>query len=46
VDGLWKEHFPSDSTLTILFYDSTGKAVKQALYYNGRLIRESPIGDK
>jgi hypothetical protein len=46
VDGLWKEHFPSDNTLTILFYDASGKAVKQALYYNGRLIRESPIGGK
>jgi hypothetical protein len=46
VDGLWKEHFPSDNTLTILFYDATGKAVKQALYYNGLLLRESPIGGK
>lgn len=46
VDGLWKEHFPSDNTLTILFYDASGKAVKQALYYNGRLLRESPIGGK
>lgn len=46
VDGLWKEHFPSDNTLTILFYDASGKAVKQALYYNGQLLRESPIGGK
>ncbi len=46
VDGLWKEHFPSDSTLTIVFYDASGKAVKQALYFNGRLLRENPIGAK
>ncbi len=46
VDGLWKEHFPSDNTLTILFYDATGKAVKQALYFNGRLLRENQIGTK
>jgi hypothetical protein len=46
VDGLWKEYVQSDDTLAILFYDASGKAVKQELYENGRLIRERPIGGK
>lgn len=42
--GLWKEYFPSDDLLTVLSYDETGRAVSQAFYHNGTLLRETPIG--
>lgn len=44
--GLWKEYFPSDDIVTVLSYDETGRAVQQAFYLNGKLLRESPIGKR
>lgn len=44
IDGFWKEYFPSEDTLTVLSYDATGRAVKQAFYDQGQLVQESPIG--
>ena len=41
VEGLWREYFPSDDTLTVLFYDGAGQAVKRAFYLHGRLLREN-----
>lgn len=46
VEGLWREYFPSDDTLTVMFYDADGDAVKQAFYYQGRLIRENTLVPK
>ncbi|WP_447972018.1 hypothetical protein [Nitrospira sp. Kam-Ns4a] len=46
VHGLWREYFPSEDTLTILSYDESGRAVKQALYLGNRLISETPLGKK
>ena len=46
VEGLWKEYFPSDDTMTVLHYDATGRAVKQSFYYNGRLVRENTLNPK
>lgn len=43
LEGLWKEYFPSDDTLTVMSYDASGRAVKQAFYYQGRLIRENTL---
>lgn len=43
VEGLWKEHFPEDDMTIVLFYDTAGNSVKQALYIGGQLIREQPI---
>jgi hypothetical protein len=40
VSGLWKEHFIDNDMTTVLSYDATGKAVKQAVFLNGRLVRE------
>ncbi|MGH7256477.1 MAG: hypothetical protein ACREI3_11945 [Nitrospirales bacterium] len=38
--GLWKEYFYDKDMETVLYYDATGQAVKQALYINGRLTQE------
>lgn len=43
VEGLWKEHFPEDDMTIVLYYDTAGNSVKQALYIGGQLIREQPI---
>lgn len=43
VDGLWKEYFPEDDMTIVLYYDTAGNSVKQALYIGGKLIREQPI---
>ncbi len=46
VHGLWREYFPSEDTLTILSFDESGRAVKQALYLGDRLISETPLGKR
>jgi hypothetical protein len=43
VEGLWKEYFPEDDMTIVLYYDTAGNSVKQALYIGGKLIREQPI---
>jgi len=43
VEGLWKEYFPEDDMTIVLYYDTAGNSVKQALYIGGTLIREQPI---
>ncbi len=40
LSGLWKEYFPGDDMDTVLYYDAAGTAVKQALFINGKLVRE------
>jgi len=43
VEGLWKEYFPEDDMTIVLYYNTAGNSVKQALYIGGKLIREQPI---
>jgi hypothetical protein len=43
VEGLWREFFPEDDMTIVLYYDTAGHSVKQALYIGGQLIREQPI---
>jgi hypothetical protein len=43
VEGLWSEFFPEDDMTIVLYYDTSGRSVKQALYIGGQLIREQPI---
>ena len=43
VEGLWREFFPEDDMTIVLYYDTDGHSVKQALYIGGQLIREQPI---
>ncbi len=43
VEGLWREFFPEDDMTIVLYYDTAGNSVKQALYIGGQLIREQPI---
>jgi hypothetical protein len=40
IAGLWKEYFRDNETTTVLSYDASGTAVKQALYLNDRLVGE------
>src|SRR5919112_362584 len=40
VEGLWREFFPEDDMTIVLYYDTAGHSVKQALYIGGQLIRE------
>ena len=41
--GLWKEYFSDEEMTTILFYDPSGRAVKQAVYMDGRLLKEQAL---
>jgi hypothetical protein len=41
--GLWKEYFSDDELTTVLFYDDSGTAVKQAIYADGRLLKEQAL---
>lgn len=43
VEGLWREFFPENDMTIVLYYDTAGNSVKQALYIGGQLIREQPI---
>jgi hypothetical protein len=43
VEGLWREFFPEDDMTIVLYYDTAGHSVNQALYIGGQLIREQPI---
>jgi hypothetical protein len=43
VDGLWKEYFSDEEITTVLSYDAAGKALMQAVYVNGQLLKEQRI---
>lgn len=43
VEGLWREYFPEDDMTIVLYYDTDGHSIKQALYIGGQFIREQPI---
>jgi len=40
IAGFWREYFRDGETTTVLSYDASGTAVKQALYLNDRLVGE------
>jgi hypothetical protein len=43
LEGLWKEYFSDEEITTVLSYDAAGKALMQAVYLNGQLLKEGPV---